>query len=74
LRFNLRRKTIVRQIKLKLVALLAGLGLAAFDDMIALTVGTAHRDKYHINLRIDDEQRANLKHHWLLISSPPTTT
>jgi hypothetical protein len=33
-----------------LVALLAGLGLAAFDDLIALTVGTEHRDKYHHDL------------------------
>nr|AFS60660.1 unknown protein [bacterium symbiont of Theonella swinhoei pTSMAC1] len=36
-----------------LVALLAGLGLTAFDDLIALAVGTAYGDEHHFDLLHD---------------------
>jgi Tfp pilus assembly protein FimT len=35
---------------LALIALLATLGLAAFDDLIDVTAGTKHRNEYHVAL------------------------
>src|SRR5262245_3340546 len=32
---------------LALIALLPSFGLAAFDDMVAMTMGTQHGDEYH---------------------------
>src|SRR5713101_9053828 len=41
-------KGITRTVRIfALVPLCASLGLAAFDDLIAVTVGTQHRHKYH---------------------------
>jgi hypothetical protein len=55
---------------LTLVALLASLGLTAFDDLIALAVGTAHGDEYHVDLLYERAsvwhtcgESANLKHY-----------
>ena len=62
---------------LALVALLTSLGLAALDDLIALTVRTEHRNKHHHDLLhergqygIPDSQSANLKHHHALEYTP----
>ena len=35
---------------LALVSLLAGFGLAALDNLVALTVGTEHGNEYHHDL------------------------
>jgi hypothetical protein len=32
---------------LALIALLPSFGLAAFDDLVAMTMGTQHEDEYH---------------------------
>jgi hypothetical protein len=53
-----------------LVALYAGCGLPAFNDVIAVTVGAAHGDEYHRDLLYErphydiyDGASANLKHY-----------
>jgi transposase-like protein len=67
---------------LTLVALLTSLGFTAFDDLIALAVGTAHRDEHHVDLLYEKasvwhtrRESANLKHyrdtHPKAIGSPP---
>jgi hypothetical protein len=41
-------KAIMRTVGvLALIALLPSFGLAAFDDLVAVTVGTQHGDEYH---------------------------
>jgi hypothetical protein len=55
--FDRRSTSFVEEIELKavmrtvgvlaLIALYAGFGLAAFDDLVAVTVGTQHGNEYH---------------------------
>jgi hypothetical protein len=62
---------------LALVALLAGCGLVAFDDLVALTTRTGHGDKHHLDLLRErtpvwhtDYQSANLKHYPVDFNAP----
>jgi hypothetical protein len=58
--FDLRTAAFVNEVALKrivgtgrveaLVALYAGFGRTAFNDVIAMTVGAAHRDEYHSDI------------------------
>ena len=52
------------------VVLLAGSGLVAFDDLVALTMGTEHGDEHHFDLLYEKAsvwhtcgESANLKHY-----------
>jgi hypothetical protein len=79
LRFNRRGTSVVEEIKLKaimrtagvlaLIALLTSFGLAAFDDLVAVTVGTKHGNAYHDVLLLKQSiawhtwgESANLQH------------